>query len=112
MNSKNIEITENDVLEALDQLIKVPAIILKSVVSTNTNVVKTFQSQIEDYKSQLSSDNLAKIRKIIEMPVPELQQILNKAYQDTGKEQLKILADPKATPFISKNLQELKKTLF
>lgn len=112
MSQKEVEINENDVLEALDQLIKVPAIILKTVVSTNSNVVKNFQSQIEDYKSQLSSEEIAKIRKVIEMPVPELQEILNNAYIDTGKEQLKILADPKAAPFISKNLEELKKVLF
>ncbi|MDI6724738.1 MAG: hypothetical protein QMD61_08860 [Methanobacterium sp.] len=112
MSQKEVEINENDVLEALDQLIKVPAIILKTVVSTNSNVVKNFQSQIEDYKSQLSSEEIAKIRKVIKMPVPELQEILNNAYIDTRKEQLKILADPKAAPFISKNLEELKKVLF
>lgn len=111
MGSKNVEITENDVLEALDQLIKVPTVLLKSVASANTNVVKTFQSQIEDYRNQLSPDEVAKIRKVIEMPVPELQDILNNAYQDTGKKQLKILADPKAESFILKNLQELKKII-
>jgi len=112
MSQKEVEINENDVLEAVDQLIKVSAIILKTLVSTNSNVVKNFQSQIEDYKSQLSSEEIGKIRKVIEMPVPELQEILNNAYIDTRKEQLKILADPKAAPFISKNLEELKKVLF
>jgi len=109
---KDVEITENDVLEALDQLIKVPAVILKGVVSTNANVVKTFQSQIEDYKGQLSAEELAKIKKVTEMPVPELQRILNNAYKKNKKEQIKILADPKSESFISKNLQELRRVLF
>jgi len=45
------------------------------------------------------------------MPISELQEILRRAYEETHQKQLKILADPKAEPFIQKNLQELKKVL-
>jgi hypothetical protein len=113
MESQNeIEITEKDVIGLMDQFTKIPAILLKGIVTKNANLVKTFEAQIETYKSQLSDEEIAKIKKVTEMPVPELQEILNEAYAETGKEQLKILADPNAEPFITKNLQELKKTLF
>jgi len=46
------------------------------------------------------------------MPVDDLQEILKRAYLETKQEQLKILANPKAQPFIRKNLDELRKILF
>ncbi len=112
MNSKEVEITEDNVLEVLDLFTKIPVIILRGIVSRNSNMVQKFQSQIIDYKSQLSLEEIAKIKKVTEMPVPELQRILNSAYLQTQKEQLRILAEPDAEPFITKNLQELKKILF
>jgi len=48
----------------------------------------------------------------VEMPVPKLQEILNKAYGETHQKQLKILIDPQAELFIAGNLQALKKVLF
>jgi len=106
------EITEKDVIEVMDVFTKVPVSILKMVVSKNVNVVKMFESQIEDYRSQLSSEQIAKIKKVMEMPVPELQEILGKAYDETGHKQLKILADPKAETFITDNFRELRVKLF
>ena len=53
-----------------------------------------------------------KIEKVMEMDVPDLQEILRKAYLETGQKQLKILADPHAEEFIAGNLRELKKILF
>ena len=111
MELQEENITEKDVMGIMDVFTKVPALVLKMVVSKNMNVVKKFESQIEDYKNQLSSEDSAKIKKVMEMPVPELQEILSKVYAETGHKQLKILADPKAEPFIEKNLQELKKVL-
>lgn len=46
------------------------------------------------------------------MPVGELQDIMNKAYEETGKRQLQMLGDPRAKPFIEDNLKELEKILF
>lgn len=107
-----VNITEKDVIDMMNVFTRVPAILLRIAVSKNSNVVKSFETQIEAYKSQLSDEDLTKIEKVVEMPIPELQEILNKAYAETHQKQLKILIDPQAEPFISGNLQELKKMLF
>ena len=104
----NINITEEDVVGLMDNFTKVPSFILKRMVSRNLNVVKSFESQIEAYKCQLTSLELLKIEKVMNMPVPELQNILYNVYESTNKKQLKILADSNAEPFIEKNLNELK----
>jgi len=51
------------------------------------------------------------VKKVLEMPVSELQRILQNVYLETHQKQLKILADPGAEPFITLNLQELRKML-
>ena len=112
VGSSEIEITENDVLNLLDQLTRAPPLLLKVVVRGNSNVVKSFQGQIEEYKDNLTDMELLKIRKVLEMPVEDLQNILHRVYKKTGKEQLKILSDPKAKPFIRKNLNEVGKIIF
>ncbi len=109
---EEVEITEKDVLDMMDQFTKVPSVLLNFAVSRNSNVVKTFQSQIEDYKGKLSTEETVKLKKVLEMPTEDLQEILHKAYLETHQKQLKILADPKARPFIEKNSQELEKVLF
>jgi hypothetical protein len=106
------EITEEDVLQFMDQFTRVPPLLLKIVVSGNSNVITSFRGQIEDYKKSLSKEDRFKIRKVMDMPTDELQEILQKAYSQSHQEQLKILADPKAKPFIEKNLAELEKILF
>lgn len=108
----DVNITEDDVIGLLDSFTKVPSIILKRMVSNNVNVVKSFAGNIENYKGRLSDDDLLKIEKVLSMPVPELQVLLNNAYKSTHKKQLKILADSDATPFIEKNLNQLEKMLF
>ncbi len=106
------EITSEDVIGLMDQFTRVPPLLLKIVVNRNSNVVKSFHNQIEAYKNNLSPEESAKIRKVLEMPVEDLQEILNDAYLKTNQEQLKILSDPNAQPFIQKNLHELEKLLF
>ena len=112
MESQFIKITEEDVIGLMDNFTKIPSFILKKMVSRNSNVVKSFESQIQAYKCQLTDEELLKIEKVINMPVPELQSILNNVYESTNKNQLKILADTNAVPFIEKNLYELEKVLF
>ncbi|PKL66271.1 MAG: hypothetical protein CVV28_11780 [Methanobacteriales archaeon HGW-Methanobacteriales-1] len=112
MQDSEIIITENDVIETLDLFTKVPSILLRRWVSKNSNMVKSFSNQIESYKNKLSPRDMARAEKVMEMPVEELQEILKKAYVRTGKNQLKILADPKARSFIDLNLQEARKVLF
>ncbi len=108
----DVKITEEDVIDLLGIFTKVPSLILKGMVSGKMNVVQSFESQILEYKDKLTGEEVLKIEKVLEMPVPELQKILNHAYQTTHKKQLKILADPKAEPFIEKNLKELETVLF
>jgi hypothetical protein len=103
-----IKITEEDVLGLMDSFTRVPSFILKRMVSKNLNVVKSFENQILEYKSQLTDEELLKIELVMNMPVPELQDILYSVYQSTDKKQLKILADSNAEPFIIKNLGQLK----
>ncbi len=112
MPDSEIIITENDVIETMGLFTKVPAILLRGWVSKNSNLVKSFSNQIESYKNKLSPRDMARAEKVMEMPVEELQEILKKAYDRTGKKQLKILADPKAKEFIVLNLQEARKVLF
>ena len=107
----DVKITEKDVIGLMDLFTKVPPFLLKSFINRQSNLVKPFKSQIETYQNQLSDQDLAKINKVIEMPVSELQDILNKAYEETGQKQLKMLGEPRAEPFISGNLRELKKIL-
>jgi len=108
----DINITEEDVVGLMDNFTKVPSFILKRMVSRNLNVVKSFESQIEAYKCQLTDMELLKIEKVMNMPVPELQVILYNAYESTNKKQLQILSDPNAAAFIEKKLNELEKVLF
>ena len=108
----SVKITEEDVISLLGLFTKVPSILLKGMVSGKMNVVKSFESQIMDYKAKLSDKELLKIEKVLEMPVPELQKILKGAYETTHKKQLKILSEPQAEAFIEKNLKELEQVLF
>jgi hypothetical protein len=105
-------ITKKDVIDVMDVFTRVPAMVLKMVVSKNMNVVKTFESQIDEYKRQLSGEDMIKIQKVLKMPVPELQEILNNVYEETGHKQLKILADPGAELFITENFHELRTRVF
>jgi hypothetical protein len=109
---EEIKITEKDVMDMMDLFTRVPPVILNMAVNKNLNAVKSFESQIETYYSQMSDGKRVKIGKVLEMPVPELQEILGKAYEKTHQKQLKILADPRAERFIAGNLEELKKLLF
>lgn len=116
MDSNNLQadvkISEDDVIGLLDIFTKVPSIILKGVVARKSNVVKSFEGQILEYKEQLSDEEISKIKLVLKMPVSELREILYRSYKKTGKKQLKILSDPSAEPFIEKNLKQLETIMF
>lgn len=95
----------------MDLFTRVPALMLKTLVIRQVNVVETFQNQIESYKNNLTPQDLAKIEKVINTPVPKLQEILEQAYQEKPIKQLKILMSPGAIPFITLNLEALKKVI-
>ena len=108
----DLDIKEKDVAALLRLLRKFPPFVFNSYISSNINAVKEFDKTIKENTSHLTDDDLKEIRIIIEMPIPELQNVLNELYLITKLEQFKILADPKAVPFIELNLEELKKILF
>lgn len=108
-------ITDEDITQLLDKFPEIPSIpslVLKMAVRRNLNVIKTFQDQIDDYENRLSTEEMDIIKKVIDMPIDDIMEILDRAYKKTNIKQLKILADPKAKPFIEKNLPELKNALF
>ncbi|MDI6644785.1 MAG: hypothetical protein QME14_06975 [Methanobacteriaceae archaeon] len=106
---ETVEITEDDVIETLDIFTKVPSFLLRRWVSSNKNLVKMFQGQIEDQKDKISQRDMLRLNKVLEMPVDELQEVLNRAYHQTNKKQLKILSEPQAKSFITLNMNELKR---
>lgn len=110
--SLGLELNENDVWKVLRTVEHMPPFTINKYVSMNINAVEEFEPQINEYKSKLTRKNLLDIKRIIEMPVLELQDILNKLYLETNMEQFKILAEPEARPLIELNLRELKRVLF
>ncbi|MDD3753749.1 MAG: hypothetical protein PHQ17_04205 [Methanobacterium sp.] len=111
-SDEKVTVTEEDVISLVDVFTRAPPLMLKMVVKGNKNVVGSFESLVREYKVNLSDEELLKIEKVMDMPVSELQEILKKAYNETGQKQLKILADPKSEDFIRKNLDELRKIIF
>jgi hypothetical protein len=110
--SLGITVKEKDMWKILRTIGQMPSFVINRYVSGNINAVEEFEGRIKDYKSNLTDEDLLKIKEIIETPVPELQNILSKLYLETNMEQFKILADPKAESLIALNLQELKRVLF
>ncbi len=110
--SLELEINEDDIRGLLSIFEKVPPFVLKIAVNRNMNAVKSFESKIEDYKCQLTDEDRLKISKILEIPIPELQLLLDKVYLKTNYKQFRILANSKAESFLILNLGELKKVLF
>ncbi len=110
--SFGLELKENDVWKVLRGIEQMPPFTVNKYVSMKINAVEEFEPQINEYKSKLTQKNLLDIKRILEMPVPELQDILNKLYLETKMEQFKILAEPEAKSLIELNLRELKRVLF
>jgi len=110
--SLELEIKEADIWKILRIVEQLPPYVIDRYVSMNINAVKEYESQIEDYKNKMTEDDLLKIKRIIEMPIPELQNLLDKLYLKTNLIQFKKLGDPKAQKLLTLNLQELKKILF
>jgi hypothetical protein len=110
--SLDLEIKGEDISGLLRLLERFPPFVINSYVTMDVNAVKEFEIPIKENTNQLTDEDLLKIRKIIEMPVPELQSLLYELYLKTNMDQFEILADPKAEPLITLNLQELKRILF
>ena len=113
LNEKlDLEIQSKDIGRLLKLLENFPPFVINSYISKDINAVKEFENPIKDQSAKLTDKDILKVRKIIYMPVPELQKILNELYLITNMEQLKILSEPKAEHLIELNLNELRKILF
>lgn len=108
----DIEVKKNDVWKILRAMEQLPPFVLNQYISMNINAVEEFEDQIKDYKNKIDDEDLLKIRKIIDTPVRELQEVMGKLYSETKLEHFKILAQNEAEELITLNLQELKKVLF
>ena len=110
--SLGIEVKQKDMWRIMRAVEQMPPFVVEKYVSTNLNGVEWFEDQVRDYKSKLNDADLLKIRKVMETPVPELQNLMENLYKETKLEQFKILAEPEAQELITINLEELKKILF
>ncbi|MGA2676679.1 MAG: hypothetical protein ACLQG5_00760 [Methanobacterium sp.] len=110
-DSLDLEIKEEDVKKVINTVQRIPPFLINVYVDKDMNAVESFKDQISKYKSQLTDEDKIIIRRILEMPIPELQNLLNKSYLKTNLEQFKILAEPKSEAFLTLNLKELKKIL-
>ena len=110
--SLGIEVKQKDMWRILRAVEQMPPFVVEKYVSTNLNGVEWFKDQIMDYQTKLDDEDLLKIKKVMETPVPELQNLMEKLYGETKLEQFKILAGPEAQDLIVINLEELKKILF
>jgi len=112
LNEKlDLGIQSKDIGRLLKLLENFPPFVINSYISKDINAVKEFENVIKDNTTQLTDEDLLKVRKIIDMPVPELQKILKELYLITDMEQLKILAEPRAESLIELNLNELRRIL-
>ena len=75
----------------------------------NSNLVLKFKGPVKSYLNKLTPDQRHKLSLILDSEISDLQEIMAESYQKTHKKQFKLLASPQATPFIEKNLVELKK---
>jgi hypothetical protein len=107
-----LDLDEKDVWKALRAVEHMPTYALKKYITLNINAVDEFEVRITDYTDKLSEEELQTIKRIIEIPVPELQNILNNLYLETKMEQFQVLAGPEAKPLIELNIKELRKLLF
>lgn len=107
-----LELKDKDVWKALRAVEHMPTYALKKYITLNINAVDEFEVRITDHTNKLSDEELQTIKRIIEMPVPELQNILHNLYLETKLEQFQVLAEPEATSLIELNIKELKKLLF
>lgn len=110
--SLEVEIKEEDIRKFMGVFEKVPHLVLKIAVSSNINAVKKFEGRIDEYKSQLTEEDLLKAKIILDMPTTKHQDLMAEIYRETRVKQFKTLSDSKAEAFLTKNMEELKKVLF
>lgn len=112
LNQKlDMKVREKQVAPLLKLLESFPPYVVSDYVSQNINVVEEFENLIRENTAQIKDEDLQNLRKILDMPVPDIQNLLMELYSVTRMEQLKILAEPEAEPLIELNRDELKRVL-
>ncbi len=103
------KITFEDVEEYEGLFSIAPSFLLEGMIRRNSNLVLKFKGPVKSYLNKLTPDQRHKLSLILDSEISDLQEIMAESYQKTHKKQFKLLASPQATPFIEKNLVELKK---
>ena len=103
------KIIYDDVLEYEFLFTLVPSLILKTMVKTNANLIAKFETKVIVALDGLNPKQREMLDIILKSPVDELQEVMKEAYAKSYKKQYKILSEPKARPFIEKNIKELRK---
>lgn len=103
------KITFEDVMQYEELFALAPSFLLERMIRKNSNLVQKFNGPVNSYLNNLTPDERHKLDIILDSDVSELQAIMEESYRRTHKRQFKLLARPNATPFIEKNLDELKK---
>lgn len=105
------KITYEDVMEYESLFTLAPSFLLERFARKNTNLVLKFESIIQGYLDNLTSDQKRKLDIILNSDVDDLQNIMNESYSKTGKKQFRILANPKYKQFIVDNLESIRKMI-
>ncbi len=105
------KITLDDIEQYQHLINKVPAFLLGRMAKKNSSIVKKFQSRVKSYIDKLGDSERKKLDILLNSDVDDLQDVLNEAYQKSGKKQYKILADPSNRQFIESNIEDLKKII-
>ena len=102
-----MKITDEDVIEYLSLF---TSILLPSreMGRSGTNLASRFSSRIVSEYGKLSDHDRRRVRAVLEMDVDEIQEVLRRAHERTGKKQLMILSDPSSREFIERNLAEIR----
>ena len=102
------KITYDDIKEFEDLFTLAPPFILERFAKKNTNFVLKFKSKAQSFIDGLNDEQMDKFNIVLNTDIDELQSVMNDAYEQSGKKQYKILANPKYKEFIEINLNELK----
>ena len=105
------KITYSDVREYETLFTLAPTFLLERFARKNTNLVSKFESIIQGYLDNLTSDQKHKLAIILNSDVDDSQNIMNESYSKTGKKQFMILANPKYKQFIVDNLESIRKMI-
>ena len=107
----NDKITYEDIKKYEFIFSKAPTMVLKVMIKTTADVVAKFKTKILLVASGLNDNQKSLIKKVFNMNVDEIQQLMDEAYKKSNIKQYKILADKNSKKFIEKNLDELKKLI-